>query len=185
MKVRFCWRYEPPFFPFKDSPGGWRLVVGGGWRVVAVGGPCGWSLRAVLLRKKEKNWGSKDSPGWGMWIEEGDAAPPWACTSRPQKCPDEVGGNIPSNVPEMYPVSGKMGEMGGNEGGMGGNGGKWGGMGANGGRWGKWGEIGGGWGEMRGKWREMGGTRGKWGGMGANGGRWGEMGGNGGGGGGK
>ena len=52
---------------------------------------------------------------------------------RPQKYPDEVGGNIPSNVPEMYPVPGKMGENGGKWGGYGrkwgGNGVLWGGGG--------------------------------------------------------
>ena len=47
-----------------------------------------------------------------------------AWQSRPQKYPDKVGGNIPSNVPEMYPIPGKMG----------GNGGKWEGIGENGGK---------------------------------------------------
>ena len=46
---------------------------------------------------------------------------------RPQKYPDEVGGDIPSNVPVMYPVPAKMG----------GNGGKWGEMGGNGVLWGE------------------------------------------------
>ena len=53
---------------------------------------------------------------------------------RPQKYPDEVGGNIPSNVPVMYPIPGKMGENGGNSGG---NGRKWGEVGCYGGRWGQ------------------------------------------------
>ena len=52
---------------------------------------------------------------------------------RPQKYPDEVGGNTPSNVPAMNPVPGKMG----------GNGGKWGEIG---GKWGGngvlWGQVG-------------------------------------------
>ena len=74
------------------------------------------------------------------------------CTSRPQKYPDEVGGNIPSNVPEMYPVPGKMGE----------NGGKWGEMGGKGGNEGEMGRNGGKWGKMRG-------------GMGCYGGRWGQI----------
>ena len=60
------------------------------------------------------------------------------CVCRPQKYPDEVGGNIPNNVPIMYSVPGKMG----------GNGGKW--------------------GEMREKWEEMGGNGVLWGEVGAN-----------------
>ena len=56
------------------------------------------------------------------------------CSSRPQKYPDEVGGSIPSNVPVMYPVPGKMGGNGGKWGEMGENGGKWGEMGGNGGK---------------------------------------------------
>ena len=48
--------------------------------------------------------------------------------------PGEVGGDIPSNVPIMYPAPGKMGGNGGQRGKMGGNGGE---MGCYGGRWGQ------------------------------------------------
>ena len=49
--------------------------------------------------------------------------------SRAQKYPAPVAGNVPTNVPTMYPWQGKMGE----------NGGKWGKMGE---KWGKMGENG-------------------------------------------
>ena len=64
---------------------------------------------------------------------------------RPQKYPDEVGGNIPSNLPIMYQVPGKMEEKRGKLGEMGRNGGG-----------------------VRGKWEEMGGDGVLWGEVGAN-----------------
>ena len=56
---------------------------------------------------------ARDKNGSGPQMGKLATSPLPSSTS--QKYPDEVGGNIPSNVPEMYAVPGKMG----------GNGGKW------------------------------------------------------------
>ena len=72
-----------------------------------------------------------DTPFWGcrgVWRIGGGVPFGPKPNTRPQKYPDEVGGNIPSNVPVMYPAPGKMVENGGK---WGGNGVLWGEVGAN------------------------------------------------------
>ena len=78
---------------------------------------------------------------------------------RPEKFPDRVDGNVPGNIPIIYPATGKMGGNGGKLWGKGGGGrivGKWGEMG------GKWGDLGGDVGKQVNLRHQGGGGWGKW-----------------------